>query len=107
MTVAVNLTLLAIHLKLVQPNQKKNSMISAPKFNAVPMPFAILASVFALQDLKETIPMTLKLDVQLFQNALMTLIVATTKSVSLDKMDWLDAALMLAAEHLVDQTHSV
>ena len=47
-----------------------------------------------------------RLDVQLFQNVLMTLIVAITKSVRLDKMDWPDVALMLVVEHLVDPMHS-
>jgi hypothetical protein len=107
MTVAVSLTLLAILSRLVQPNQKKNSMISAPKFNVVQMLFAILASVFALQDLKETIQTIRRLDVQLFQNARTTLIAATTKSASLDKMDWLDVAWTPVAEHLADPTHSV
>ena len=107
MTVAVNLTLLAIHLKPVLQNQKKSLMICAQKFSADLMLFAILDSVCVHLDLKETTPMIQQLDVLPFQNANMTQTVATMRSVLPIKMDNQEDVLMLVAEHLVDPMHSV
>ena len=67
--------------RFVQKKTTKKEMICVKTPNADPMQFVIWANVFALQDSKEMIPMTLLLVVLLYPNVLTIRIVATTKYV--------------------------
>lgn len=93
--------------RFVQKKTTKKEMICVKTPNADPMQFVIWANVFALQDSKEMIPMTLLLVVLLYPNVLTIRIVATTKYVPFCLIQCIGNVLMPVLVQPADPTPTV